>query len=130
MAPASYDVFARTCPSRPTLEHVTGRWGSLVLGALMPGPVRFNELRRRVDGVSQKILAQTLQALERDGFVSRELISTFPMHVEYALTPLGQAVSERLVELFELLESQMPAVLESQRRHDEGTRLVDPSRVE
>jgi DNA-binding HxlR family transcriptional regulator len=115
----SFDVFARVCPSRPTLEHVTGRWGSLVLGALGSGPLRFNELRRRVDGVSQKILAQTLQALERDGFVERELTSTFPLRVEYTLTPHGQSVADRLVALFTHLESQMPAVLAAQRRYDE-----------
>ena len=114
-----YDVFARTCPSRPTLEHVTGRWGSLVLGALASGPMRFNDLRRRVDGISQKILAQTLQALERDGFVDRELISTFPMHVQYSLSPSGHAVAEHLVMLFTHLQAQMPDVLAAQRRYDE-----------
>ncbi len=113
----SYDVFARTCPSRSTLEHVTGRWGSLVLGALGPGPLRFNELRRRVDGVNQKILAQTLQALERDGFVERDLISTFPLRVEYSLTPIGESVTQRLLSLFTHLEAQMPAVLDAQRRY-------------
>jgi DNA-binding HxlR family transcriptional regulator len=113
----SYDVFARTCPSRSALEHVTGRWGSLVLGALGPGPLRFNELRRRVDGVSQKILAQTLQALERDGFVERDLISTFPLRVEYSLTPIGTSVAQRLLALFAHLEAQMPAVLDAQTRY-------------
>jgi len=78
-------------------------------------------LRRRVDGVSQKILAQTLQALERDGFLGRELISTFPLRVEYALTPLGQSITDRLVALFAHLESQMPAVLAAQQRYEERT---------
>jgi DNA-binding HxlR family transcriptional regulator len=123
-----YDVFARTCPSRPTLEHVTGRWGSLVLGALAPGPLRFNQLRRRVDGVSQKILGQVLQALERDGFVDRELLSTFPLRVEYSLTPLGRSVADRLVALFTHLEAQMPAVLEARRGYDErGARSSSPA---
>src|SRR5882724_5026470 len=113
-----YDVFARTCPSRAVLEHVTGRWGALTLGALTGGPKRFNELRRRVDGVSQKILAQTLQMLERDGFVEREVISTFPLHVEYSLTALGRELSGQLIVLFRLLQSQMPQVLAAQQRHD------------
>jgi len=113
-----YDVFSRTCPSRPALEHVTGRWGSLTLVALAGGPVRFNDLRRRVDGVSQKILAQTLHALERDGFVERRLISTFPLRVEYSLTDLARPVAERLRDLFSYLEGEMPAVLEAQRRFD------------
>ena len=62
-----FNVFAKACPSRGTLEHVTGRWGTLTLGALHEGSLRFNELRRRVDGVSEKMLSQTLHALERDG---------------------------------------------------------------
>src|ERR1700733_10090689 len=66
-----FDVFARHCPSRETLEHVTGRWGILALSALDAGTMRFNALRRRVDGVSEKMLAQTLHGLERDGLVDR-----------------------------------------------------------
>ena len=117
-----YDVFARICPSRAVLEHVTGRWGALTLGALTGGPRRFNELRRRIDGVSQKVLAQNLQNLERDGLVERNEISTFPLHVEYALTPVGRDVAERLVDLFGLLQSKMPDVLAAQRRHDGARR--------
>lgn len=83
----AFDVFARSCPSRCTLEHVTGRWGSLTLGALHEGTFRFNELRRRIDGVSEKMLAQTLHALERDGLVHREAQSTNPPRVDYRLTP-------------------------------------------
>ena len=65
-----FNVFAKSCPSRRTLENVTGRWGSLTLGALYEGGSRFNELRRRVDGVSEKMLSQTLHSLERDGLVT------------------------------------------------------------
>ncbi|MEU3983996.1 helix-turn-helix domain-containing protein [Streptomyces sp. NPDC026672] len=100
---------------------MTGRWGSLILGALQPGPLRFNELRRRVDGISQKILGQVLQTLERDGFVDRKLLSTFPLHVEYSLTPLGRSVADQLVTLFRHIESQMPAVLMAQLSYDERT---------
>ncbi|MBW8819778.1 MAG: helix-turn-helix transcriptional regulator, partial [Streptomyces sp.] len=94
-----YDVFAKACPSRGTLEHVTGRWGGLTLGALYEGSLRFNELRRRVDGVSEKMLSQTLQALERDGLVHREAQPTNPPRVDYELTPLGREVAERLLGL-------------------------------
>ncbi|MFC9918410.1 winged helix-turn-helix transcriptional regulator [Agromyces binzhouensis] len=117
-----YDVFARTCPSRPTLEHITGRWGALVLGALNDGPLRFNELGRRVDGVSQKMLSQTVHALERDGFVEREVMGTIPPHVEYSLTPIGRHTSKILVDLFSHLEGHMPNVLEARRRYDEQRR--------
>jgi DNA-binding HxlR family transcriptional regulator len=113
-----FDVFSRACPSRPVLEHVTGRWGSLVLAALREGPVRFNDLRRRVDGVSQKVLAQTLQALERDGFVTRHQLSVFPLRVEYTLTSAGQDVAAKLLELIAQIEASMDSVLASRQRYD------------
>ncbi|GAA0604369.1 helix-turn-helix domain-containing protein [Streptomyces crystallinus] len=113
-----FDVFSKACPSRATLEHVTGRWGSLTLGALHEGSFRFNELRRRVDGVSEKMLSQTLQALERDGLVHREAQPTNPPRVDYTLTPLGSEVAERLLGLIHLMEDRMPAVLEARGRYD------------
>jgi DNA-binding HxlR family transcriptional regulator len=120
--PASleFDVFARACPSRETLEHVTGRWGILALGALADGTMRFNALRRRVDGVSEKMLAQTLHALERDGLVHRAARATNPPYVEYSLTPLGQETTERLRALIELVEGRMPEVLAARARYDAG----------
>jgi DNA-binding HxlR family transcriptional regulator len=113
-----FDVFARNCTSRATLEHVTGRWGILALAALRDGTMRFNALRRRVDGVSEKMLAQTLQALERDGFVHRDAQATIPPRVDYSLTPLGEATAKRLFELIEFVEAAMPEVSESQAAYD------------
>ncbi|MGW3644827.1 winged helix-turn-helix transcriptional regulator [Streptomyces sp. NPDC000878] len=113
-----YDVFAKACPSRGTLEHVTGRWGALTLGALQEGSLRFNELRRRVDGVSEKMLSQTLQALERDGLVHREAQPTNPPRVDYELTPLGHEVAERLLSLIHCVEGQMDSVLAARERYD------------
>ncbi|WP_432015526.1 winged helix-turn-helix transcriptional regulator [Streptomyces cucumeris] len=114
----AFDVFARACPSRATLEHVTGRWGSLTLGALREGTLRFNELRRRIDGVSEKMLSQTLHALERDGLVHRDAQPTNPPRVDYRLTPLGGAVAERLLALIDLVEERMPEVLEARTAYD------------
>ncbi|MDO0911482.1 helix-turn-helix domain-containing protein [Streptomyces sp. DT2A-34] len=114
-----YNVFAKLCPSRGTLGHVTGRWGGLTLGALYEGSLRFNELRRRVDGVSEKMLSQTLHALERDGLVHREAQPTNPPRVDYELTPLGRGVAERLLALIHFVEGQMDDVLEARRRYDE-----------
>ncbi|MFC8271531.1 winged helix-turn-helix transcriptional regulator [Streptomyces sp. NPDC057271] len=122
----AFDVFARACQSRVTLEHVTGRWGSLTLGALYEGTFRFNELRRRVDGVSEKMLSQTLHALERDGLVHREAQPTNPPRVDYTLTPLGREVAERLVGLIELVEGRMPQVLSARERYDTGRAAVTP----
>ncbi|MEV6941225.1 helix-turn-helix domain-containing protein [Streptomyces sp. NPDC051172] len=113
-----YNVFAKACPSRGTLEHVTGRWGGLTLCALFEGSLRFNELRRRVDGVSEKMLSQTLHALERDGLVHREAQPTNPPRVDYELTPLGREVAERLLALVHLLEGRMDDVLAARERYD------------
>ncbi|MFD4171775.1 winged helix-turn-helix transcriptional regulator [Streptomyces albidoflavus] len=117
-APDAFDVFARSCPSRTTLEHVTGRWGGLTLGALHEDTLRFNQLRRRVDGVSEKMLSQTLHALERDGLVVRDARPGNPPHVEYRLTPLGAEVSARLLGLITLLENRMPEVLAARQAYD------------
>ncbi|MEI5101341.1 helix-turn-helix domain-containing protein [Streptomyces sp. PmtG] len=114
----AYNVFARSCPSRTTLEHVTGRWGALTLGALHDGTFRFNELRRRVDGVSEKMLSQTLHALERDGLVDRAAQPTNPPRVDYRLTPLGQEVAERLLALIHFVEGHQDHVLEAQASYD------------
>ncbi|WP_369217405.1 winged helix-turn-helix transcriptional regulator [Streptomyces flavofungini] len=114
----AFDVFSRQCPSRSTLEHVTGRWGALTLGALHDGTFRFNELRRRVDGVSEKMLSQTLHALERDGLVRREAQPTNPPRVDYELTPLGRGVADRLLALIHFVEGSQSDVLQAQERYD------------
>ena len=88
------------------------------MGALADGPMRFNELRRRVEGVSQKMLAQSLQALERDGLVNREVQSTFPLRVEYSLTPTGEVLAAKLLDLIGYLTGSMPEILAAQQTYD------------
>ncbi|KAF0964200.1 MULTISPECIES: winged helix-turn-helix transcriptional regulator [unclassified Rhodococcus (in: high G+C Gram-positive bacteria)] len=114
------DVFARNCASRETLQTITGRWGVLALAALTEGNYRFSALRRRVDGVSERMLSQTLQALERDGLVVRDVLEAIPPKVEYSLTPLGAEVGSRLIELIELVEARVPDVLAAQEKYDAG----------
>ncbi|EGE41503.1 transcriptional regulator [Streptomyces sp. SID4928] len=116
----AFDVFSRECPSRSTLEHATGRWGSLTLGALYEGSLRFNELRRRVDGVSEKMLSQTLHALERDGLVLREAHPVNPPRVDYELTAFGREVTEKLLGLIRSVEGRMDDVLAARKRYDEA----------
>ena len=111
-------VFARECASRQTLHNATSRWAVLVLAALTEGDYRFNALRRRVDGVSERMLAQTLQTLERDGLTVRTVLETIPPKLQYSLTPLGREVGSRLTDLIELIEGSMPTVLESRAEHD------------
>jgi DNA-binding HxlR family transcriptional regulator len=112
------DVFARHCPSRRTVETIASKWGILALVALDEGVYRFNALRRRVDGVSEKMLAQTLHALERDGLIAREVQATIPPHVEYALTDLGRAAAENLTRLIDLVEERTPQVEAARARYD------------
>jgi DNA-binding HxlR family transcriptional regulator len=112
------DVFARDCASRGLLADVAGKWSVLALLALGEGGYRFNALRRRVQGVSEKMLAQTLQTLERDGLVTREVVSTIPPRVEYALSPLGVRVAAQVRVLVELLEDAVPTVTAAREAYD------------
>ncbi|GAA1251344.1 helix-turn-helix domain-containing protein [Kitasatospora nipponensis] len=121
----AFDVFARTCPSRSVLKNVTHAWGSLTLAGLYDGSLRFNELRRRVDGVSEKMLSQTLHALERDGLVHREAQLTNPPRVDYRLTELGRTVAERLLALIEVVEAGLPEMLTAQDRYDAEHPVAD-----
>ncbi|MFI6156013.1 winged helix-turn-helix transcriptional regulator [Kitasatospora sp. NPDC051170] len=115
------NVFDRLCPSRGVLEHVTSRWGVLVLGALHERGYRFSELRRRVSGVSEKMLAQTLQTLERDGFVLREAHPVIPPRVDYSLTPLGREAAELVAALAHWSERRVPAVEAARESYDVRT---------
>jgi DNA-binding HxlR family transcriptional regulator len=94
-------AFPAGCPSRLVLDHVTSKWGVLVLVALAERPHRWNELRRRAEGVSEKMLAQTLKTLERDGFVHREAYPVIPPKVEYRLTDHGRELAALLLPLFD-----------------------------
>lgn len=105
------DLFAQQCPSREVLKHVTSRWGVLVLVALLDGTLRFSDLRRKISGVSEKMLAQTLQWLEGDGFVLRTAYPVVPPHVEYSLTPLGREIGARVEGLADWIELNLGAIL-------------------
>jgi DNA-binding HxlR family transcriptional regulator len=98
--PAAGEVFAAACPSRVVLDHVTSKWGVLVLVALADGPQRWSELRRRAEGVSEKMLAQTLRTLEADGLVHRDAQPVIPPRVDYSLTPRGRELVALLLPLF------------------------------
>lgn len=107
------NLFAEKCPSRDVLKHVTSRWGVLILVALQGGTHRFSDLRRKMGGVSEKMLAQTLQWLEADGFVNRKSYPVIPPHVEYSLTPLGEEVAEKVAALADWIEVNLPRVVAS-----------------
>ena len=109
-APARGDLNEPMCPSRLVLEHLTSRWGVLALIALLERTHRFSELRRRIGGVSEKMLAQTLQALEKDGFVVRVALPVIPPHVEYSLSPMGREVAAHIDVLTSWIERSMPRI--------------------
>lgn len=115
------NLFAERCPSREVLKHVTSRWDVLILVALRDGTHRFSDLRRKMGGVSEKMLAQSLQALEQDGFLNRVSYPVVPPHVEYSLTPLGEQVSDKVAALADWIELNLPQVLaQRDRLSDDG----------
>ena len=94
-------IFPAACPTRTVLDHVTSKWGVLILLALSDSSLRWGELRRTVQGISEKMLASTLRTLESDGFVLREAQPTIPPRVDYSLTPLGIELAQRLLPLMD-----------------------------
>jgi DNA-binding HxlR family transcriptional regulator len=116
-----YDVYAPNCPTRLVLARLADKWTVLILGRLDRTPLRFNQLRREIAGVSQKVLSQTLKSLERDGLVARKVFPTVPVTVEYAITPLGLTLQDTLQALGRWAETHMDAVLAAQRQYDRRT---------
>ncbi|MFE7621430.1 winged helix-turn-helix transcriptional regulator [Streptomyces sp. NPDC057496] len=115
------------CPSRLVLEHVTSRWGVLILIVLLERSYRFSELRREVGGVSEKMLAQTLQTLERDGFVHRDAKPVIPPRVDYSLTDLGREAAEQVEALGRWTENCLDAVQAAREAYD--AQKADASRA-
>ncbi|WP_033570286.1 winged helix-turn-helix transcriptional regulator [Dickeya undicola] len=113
------DVLAAACPSRGVLQHITSRWGILILIVLESKTLRFSELRRLINGVSERMLAQTLQCLEGDGLINRVAYDVVPPHVEYSLTPLGKEAAEKVRVLVDWIEGSMPRITE--HWHESGT---------
>ncbi|QHC27687.1 MULTISPECIES: winged helix-turn-helix transcriptional regulator [unclassified Streptomyces] len=104
-----YDVFHTDCPARDMVDHVTSRWGIWVLISLRSNALRFYELRDSIQGISEKMLAQTLRALVQDGLVWREVEPTTPPQVTYGLTEFGQDIGEPLTDLFDRITKRLPA---------------------
>ena len=90
--PEIRDVYLKQCPCREVLDMVASKWTALAIGALEDGPQRFGEVRRKVEGITQKMLTQTLRTLTRDGLITRTVYPTVPLRVEYELTPLGRSL--------------------------------------
>ena len=108
-------VLSNECPSREILEHLTTKWSVLVLRCLSDGVHRFSELKQRIEGVSEKMLAQTLKVLEKDGFLIRTVYPVVPPKVEYQLTILGAQAAEKMTLLTGWIERNLPEILENKQ---------------
>lgn len=114
------DLFASPCPSREILKHISSRWGVLILIALRGGTHRFSELRRKMGGVSEKMLAQSLQWLARDGFVLRVSYPVVPPYVEYSLTPMGEEIAAQVASLADWIEINTARVMKAREEADKA----------
>ena len=118
MTVGEWDPYQRNCPSRRLLDRIGDRWTVLIVGTLDAGPRRFSAIAADVDGISQKMLTQTLRSLERDGFVVRTAYPVVPPHVEYELTDLGRSLQEQLHALERWAIEHMDAVVAQQESYD------------
>ncbi|HEX7929472.1 MAG TPA: helix-turn-helix domain-containing protein [Sphingomicrobium sp.] len=111
--------FAADCPFRVLFDQIADKWSMMVLAVLDSGPLRFNAIKRRLEGVTQKALTQCLRRLERNGLISRRVILLSPVAVEYALTPLGRSLQEPFKALYEWTVASLPQVELARRAFDE-----------
>jgi DNA-binding HxlR family transcriptional regulator len=116
------DPYSADCPSRQLLDRIGDKWSVLIVIALSDGSRRYSELAARIEGVSQKMLTQTLRGLERDGMVRRTVHASVPPRVDYELTPLGRTLLTPITALEQWATAHMADVLKARRRHDAGSR--------
>ena len=117
-----WDVFNSRCPSRQVLDRLADKWTVLVVGRLAHGTMRFSQLRRSVDGISQKVLTNTLRALERDGMVTRRIYASVPPRVEYTLTDLGRSLCGLVEGVCAWAEANIEHVQEARATYDTALR--------
>jgi DNA-binding HxlR family transcriptional regulator len=116
------DPYNANCPTRMALDRIGDKWSVLTLILIRDKPMRFNALRRAIEGITQKMLSQTLKALERDGLISRTVLPTAPVSVEYAITPLGATLAATLDRLHQWACEHIGEVMRAQARYDESSR--------
>ncbi|MDP2699871.1 helix-turn-helix domain-containing protein [Thalassospira sp.] len=116
--------FADSCPARPIFDQISDKWSMMVLAVLDNGPLRFNEIRRRLEGVTQKSLTHCLRRLERNGLVERRVVPISPVRVEYEITGLGRTLQPALEALYGWIISHMPEVRQAQDMFDR--RIAEP----
>lgn len=113
----TYDVYRAKCPTRRALDRIADKWTALIVGLLEQRTYRFGELRRAIEGISHKVLTQTLRSLEADGLVARRALPTRPVTVEYSLTPLGRTLAAPLAAIRDWAEQHIVAVEQARAAH-------------
>ena len=117
LTPRPMPRFSAECPSRPILDQIADKWSMMVL-AVLEQPTRFNEIKRQLEGVTQRVLTQTLRRLERNGLIRRRVLETSPVGVEYSLTPLGESFREPFTRLYDWTVEHSDEVLSAQQEYD------------
>ena len=112
------DCFKAACPAREIVNHVSSRWGGLILAALLERDLRYSEIRARIGGISEKMLAQMLDVLERDGMIVRTSRPVVPPHVEYGLTASGRDLAVRFMDLFRWIGENVQTFVAAQKAFD------------
>jgi len=112
------NVYKKACPTRLVLDRIADKWTTLIVGLLEAHPKRFSELQRQIEGISQKMLTQTLRELERDGLVTRTIYAQVPPRVEYQLTPLGRTLCEPIAAIRAWAEANIDDIAQSQTAYD------------
>ena len=120
METATPNVYRSICPSRQVMKRVGDKWTVLIIGILERGTVRFGSLRREVEGISQKMLTQTLRNLERDGLIEREVFAEVPVRVQYSLTKIGRSLIPVLKPLIQWSEAHLIEIEKAQQEFDEA----------
>jgi DNA-binding HxlR family transcriptional regulator len=115
------NVYTSNCPTREILDLIGDKWTALIIGVLEEGVMRFSDIQRRIGGISQKMLTQTLRSLERDGLITRTVYAEVPPRVEYALTPLGKTLTHALATIRYWAETNMNEVIAAQQHYDQTT---------
>lgn len=118
-------VYQADCPSRPILDQIADKWSMMAMGVL-ERPRRFNDIKRRLEGVTQRVLTQTLRRLERNGMIERHVLPTSPVGVEYSLTPLGESLREPFGLLYDWTVAHTDEIHKCQQGYDQNLRAEKP----
>ena len=118
----AYNAYVAECPSRQVLDAISDKWVTLVLTALADGPQRYSDLSRRIAGVSQKMLTQTVRQLERDGLATRTITPTVPVRVDYELTALGETILPVVVAIKQWSEAHITEIHAARETYDQLAR--------